>query len=44
MNKMDLAIMRMKEMQLCEDNQYEVKSIEDSNIMLNIICNEVENE
>jgi len=45
MKKIDYAIMRLKEFQLCINNQKDVEiTIDSSNIVLDIICDEVENE
>jgi len=43
MNNIDYAIMRFKELQLCIDNQKDIEmTIDDSNILLGIVCNEME--
>jgi len=43
MKKIDYAIMRLKEFQLCINVQKDVKlSIDNSNIILDIICDEIE--
>ena len=44
MNKKDFAIMRLKEISLCNKYQNMIKTIEDGNIILSIICDEVEKE
>jgi len=40
--KTNLTIQRLEEFTLCGKCQKEIKSIEDGNIILSIICNEVE--
>ena len=44
MNKQDFAIIRLKEISLCNKHQNAIKTIEDGNIILSIICDEVEKE
>ena len=41
MKKTDFAIMRLKEMVLCNKHQNVIISIEDGNIVLDIVCNEI---
>lgn len=42
MNKIDFAIKMLKELSLCSKHQNAIKSIEDGNVILGIICDEVE--
>jgi len=43
MEKIDIAIKMLKELQLCENEQRVITSIDDSNIILDIVTVEVKN-
>ena len=42
--KINFSIQRLKEFGLCNKHQKEIKSIDDVNIILNIVCDEIKNE
>ena len=44
MTKIDYAIMRLKEFNLCSVKQKAINSIDDSNIILGIVCDEMDGE
>lgn len=42
MNKIDFAIKMLKELSLCNKHQNVIKSIEDGNVILDVVCDEIE--